>query len=77
MADKSSGMTMVCEGYQMLKTSLLREGDTLVIKFLDRLSRNKGYIKAELEYFKQRHIRVMVLDLPTTLAELSEGQEWV
>ena len=45
----------------MLKTRLLRDGDTLVIKSLDRLSRNKGYIKAELEYFKQRHIRVMVL----------------
>ena len=61
----------------MLKTRLLRDGDTLVIKSLDRLSRNKGYIKAELEYFKQRHIRVMVLDLPTTLVELPEGQEWV
>ena len=61
----------------MLKTRLLRDGDTLVIKALDRLSRSKGYIKAELEYFKQRHIRVMVLDLPTTLVELPEGQEWV
>lgn len=77
VTDKSSGMSMDREGYQMLKTRLLRDGDTLVIKSLDRLSRNKGYIKAELEYFKQRHIRVMVLDLPTTLAELPEGQEWV
>ena len=77
VTDKSSGMSMDREGYQMLKTRLLRDGDTLVIKSLDRLSRNKGYIKAELEYFKQRHIRVMVLDLPTTLVELPEGQEWV
>ena len=77
VTDKSSGMSMDREGYQMLKTRLLRDGDTLVIKSLDRLSRNKSYIKAELEYFKQRHIRVMVLDLPTTLVELPEGQEWV
>lgn len=77
VTDKSSGMSMDREGYQMLKTRLLRDGDTLVVKSLDRLSRNKGYIKAELEYFKKRHIRVMVLDLPTTLAELPEGQEWV
>ena len=66
VTDKSSGMSMDREGYQMLKTRLLRDGDTLVIKSLDRLSRNK-----------QRHIRVMVLDLPTTLVELPEGQEWV
>ena len=43
VTDKSSGMSMDREGYQMLKTRLLRDGDTLVIKSLDRLSRNKGY----------------------------------
>ena len=48
-----------------------------MIKSLDRLSRNKSHIKQELEYFKQHHIRVMVLDLPTTLIDLPEGQEWV
>ena len=56
---------------------MLRDGDTLVIKSLDRLSRNKSDIKQELEYFKQHHIRVMGLDLSTTLIELPEGQEWV
>lgn len=75
--DKASGVSMEREGYQMLKTRMLRDGDTLVIKSLDRLSRNKRHIKDELECFKRRHIRVMVLDLPTTLVELPEGQEWV
>lgn len=75
--DKASGVSMEREGYQMLKTRILRDGDTLVIKSLDRLSRNKRHIKDELECFKHRHIRVMVLDLPTTLVELPEGQEWV
>lgn len=56
---------------------MLRDGDTLVIKSLDRLSRNKEHIKQELEYFKSRHIRVRVIDLPTTMLELPEGQEWV
>ena len=77
VTDKTSGKSLEREGYQMLKNRMLRDGDTLVIKSLDRLSRNKSHIKQELEYFKQHHIRVMVLDLPTTLIDLPEGQEWV
>ena len=50
MTDKASGVSMDREGYQMLKTRMLRDGDTLVIKSLDRLSRNKSHIKEELEY---------------------------
>ena len=60
-----------------LKTALLRRGDVLVIKSLDRLSRNKTDIKNELEYFKSNGIRLKVLDLPTTLIDCPNGQEWV
>ena len=56
---------------------MLRPGDTLVIKSLDRLSRNKQDIKTELEYFRSHKIRVKVLDLPTTMMELPEGQAWI
>ena len=63
--------------YQALKTNLLRSGDTLVIKSLDRLSRNKADIKKELEFYKEKGIRLKVLDLPTTLMEFPEGQEWI
>lgn len=31
----------------------------------------------ELRYFKERHIIVRVIDLPTTMIQLPEGQEWV
>ena len=44
---------------------------------LDRLSRNKLHIRQELEFYKQRRIRVMILDMPTTLTEVPEGQEWI
>lgn len=74
VTDKASGKSLEREGYQMLKSRMLRDGDVLVIKSLDRLSRNKTHIKQELEYFKNHHIRVMVIDLPTTLIELPEGQ---
>lgn len=77
IVDKKSGRDMKREGYALLKNFMLRSGDTLVIKELDRLSRNKADIKKELEYFKEHHIRVKILDIPTTLAEFSEEQEWV
>ena len=56
---------------------MLRSGDTLVVKSLDRLSRNKCDIKNELQYFKDNNIRLKVIDLPTTMMELPQGQEWV
>lgn len=77
ITDKQSGKDTNRPGYQALKTTMLRSGDTLVIKSLDRLSRSKADIKAELQYFKDNNIRVKVLDLPTTLADYPKGQEWV
>lgn len=56
---------------------MLRSGDTLVIKSLDRLSRNKKDTKNELQYFKDNNIRLKVIDLPTTMMDLPKGQEWV
>ena len=75
--DKESGKSLDRQGYTALKTAMLRSGDTLVIKSLDRLSRNKADIKNELQYFKDHGIRLKVLDLPTTMIEYPSGQEWV
>lgn len=77
ITDKQSGKDTNRPGYQALRTTMLRSGDTLVIKSLDRLSRSKADIKTELQYFKDNNIRVKVLDLPTTLADYPKGQEWV
>ena len=77
ITDKESGKDFNRAGYQALKNGMLRQGDTLVIKSLDRLSRNKRDIKTELEWFKDNNIRLKVIDLPTTMMDLSEGQEWV
>ena len=75
--DKASGKDTEREGYQYLKRQILRKGDTLVIKELDRLSRNKADIKRELEQFKDMGIRVKILDIPTTLTDFPPEQEWV
>lgn len=76
VVDKQSGKDFNREGYLSLKNTLLRSGDVLVIKELDRLGRNKQQIKEELEYFKQVGIRVKILNIPTTLLDC-DGQEWV
>ena len=77
ITDKESGKDFNRVGYQALKNGMLRQGDTLVVKSLDRLSRNKRDIKTELEWFKNNNIRLKVIDLPTTMMDLPEGQEWV
>ena len=77
ITDRESGKNLERPGYQALKTAMLRSGDTLVVKSLDRLSRNKTDIKNELQYFKDNGIRLKVIDLPTTMMELPPGQEWV
>ena len=78
VVDKQSGKDLDRPGYQALKGALgLRSGDTLYIKSLDRLSRNKDDIKNELEWFKKNGIRLMILDLPTSMIQVPDGQEWV
>lgn len=77
ITDKESGKDFNRQGYLALKNQLLRNGDTLVVCSIDRLGRNKEQIKQELEYFKANNIRVKILDIPTTLIDFPEGQEWV
>ncbi len=77
ITDKESGENLDRQGYQILRNMILRSGDTLIIKSLDRLSRNKSDIKRELEFFREKKIRLKVIDLPTTMIELEVGQEWV
>ena len=43
----------------------------------DRLSRNKADIRKELQWFQDNKIRLKVIDLPTTMMDLPEGQEWI
>ena len=77
IVDKCSGKDTDRLGYQYLKKQILRKGDTLVIKELDRLSRNKSDIKKELEQFKEMGVRVKIIDIPTTLAEFPPDQMWI
>ena len=78
LVDKASGKDLERASYQALKGALgLRTGDTLIITSLDRLSRSKSDIKKELEWFKEKKVRLQILDLPTSMIEVPEGQHWI
>ena len=78
LVDKASGKDLERSAYQALKGALgLRRGDTLYITSLDRLSRSKADTKRELQWMKDKGIRLKILDLPTSLVEIPEGQQWI
>ena len=56
----------------MLKEEILESGDTLIVTELDRLGRNKKATLDELRFFYDNNIRVMVLELPTTLLPIED-----
>ncbi|TYS46756.1 recombinase family protein [Bacillus infantis] len=74
--DKASGKDMEREGFKNMLRAL-RKGDTLYVKSIDRIGRNKQQIKDYLEVFKKKGVRVKIIDLPTTMQDQPEGQEWV
>lgn len=78
LVDKASGKDLNRESYRALKGTLgLRAGDILYITSLDRLSRNIEEIKQELQWLQNNKICLKILDLPTSLVEVPDGQEWI
>lgn len=61
--DKASGKNFERAQYQAMK-EIIKSGDMIVIKELDRLGRNYEEIKQELQEFKNRKIKIVILDLP-------------
>ena len=77
ICEKESGKDFDRPAYNALKNQMLRDGDCLVVCSLDRLGRNKAQIKEELEYYKSHNIRIKILDIPTTMIDIQEGQDWI
>ena len=70
--DQQTGKNFNRPRYQMLKEEILESGDTLIVTELDRLGRNKKATLEELRYYQDNNIRVMVLELPTTLLPIED-----
>lgn len=77
ITDKESGKDFDRTGYQYLRERLIRPGDTLIVKSLDRLGRNKEQVMEELRHYRSDGVRVKILDLPTTMIDLPDGQDWI
>lgn len=70
--DKMTGKSFERPRYVVMKEDVLRAGDCLIVSELDRLGRNKKGILEELRYFKEKDIRIMILEIPTTLVDYSD-----
>ena len=66
--DEATGKNFNRPGYKDLK-KVLREGDTLVVHEFDRLGRNRELTLKELQYFKDKGIKLVALNLPFTDSE--------
>lgn len=64
ITDKLSGKDFSRPGYKTLKEQLLRSGDVLVIKELDRLGRDYEAIKNEWHELRQMGVDIVVMDMP-------------
>lgn len=73
--DQATGKNFNRPQYKIMRDEVLDEGDVLIISELDRLGRNKADTLKELKYFKEYGIRVMILELPTTLMEEGEKKD--
>lgn len=63
--DKQSGKNFDRPQYQALTNGILREGDTLFIKELDRLGRNADEIKKEWQRITQEiGAHIVIIDMP-------------
>ena len=69
--DQQTGKNFNRPRYIILKEDVLRPRDELIVTEIDRLGRNKQEILKELQCFRDMGVRVKVLELSTTLMDLS------
>lgn len=69
--DQRTGKNFNRPRYTIMKEDVLRAGDELIVTEVDRLGRNKQETLKELQYYRDNGIRVKILELPTTLMDLS------
>lgn len=74
--DKVSGRKKDRPEYDKMKARLV-PGDEVYFEAIDRIGRDKTLIKDELEWFKSQGVFVRVMDLPTTMMEFPDAQNWV
>lgn len=69
--DQRTGKNFDRPEYKVLKR-ILDDGDTLIITEVDRLGRNKADTMKELRWFQEHGVRLLILEIPTTLMDISK-----
>lgn len=86
--DKMTGKTYDRPNYTAMKQLILNiqraysgseknPAIEVIIEELDRLGRTKAGILEELRWFAENHIRVRILEIPTTLMDIDASNDWV
>lgn len=86
--DKISGKTYDRPKYLAMKQLILNIKNAysnlekppiieVIVEELDRLGRTKKGILEELKWFADNNICVRILEIPTTLADVGDGNDWV
>lgn len=70
--DQQTGKNFDRPRYTVLVEDVLRRGDGLIVTELDRLGRNKRDTMEQIQKLQAMGVRLMVLELPTTLMDLSK-----
>lgn len=89
-AEKITGKTDEREQYQAMKVLIhnlvninsrkdaeQRDDIEVVIEELDRLGRTTKIIRDEMQWFAERGVKLRILEIPTTLMEIDENNDWV
>lgn len=83
--DKQTGKNFDRDEYQKMKVIMEHvvraksDGEIVefVIEELDRLGRDSGGIKKELEWFRELGVVVRILEIPTTLLDVNRENAWI
>jgi Site-specific recombinases, DNA invertase Pin homologs len=70
--DQQTGKNFNRPDYKAMKRIAKNKGDVIILSELDRLGRNKEDTLKELQHYKSLGVRVMILEIPTTLVDYSK-----
>jgi len=73
--DQQTGKNFNRPDYITLKRMAKKTGDIIILSELDRLGRNKEETLKELRHYKELGVRVMILEIPTTLVDYTKMED--
>lgn len=69
--DQQTGKNFNRPDYAVMKRIAKNKGDIIIVSELDRMGRNKEDTLNELQHYKSLGVRIMILEIPTTLIDYS------